>query len=159
MVTAAVFQQQTEQLAPTLYRIAQSILRAPHDAEDAVQEALIKLWEKKDRCKEETFGPYLIRIVINECRNIQRSRMRQTPVENLPESGDCTPENDLDLAQALDALPESLRLPLLLFYMEGWPSDWIAKALRISPIAVRNRLHRARKQLKITLTAKEGGVS
>ncbi len=141
------FREQAEKLSPTLYRVAQSILRSSPDAQDAVQEALLKAWAARDRCHQETFAPYVTRILINECRNIQRQRMRLTPVENLPEEAAPPEGADLDLRDAINRLPDSLRLPILLRYMEGWPDAMVAKALGITALAVRGRLHRGRKAL------------
>lgn len=145
------FRQEAEKLSPTLYRIAVSMLRSSFDAQDAVQEALLKCWAARDRCRKETFGPYLTRILINECRNVQRYRMRQTPVETLPDTAAPHTDIDIDLQNALEQLPDALRLPLLLKYMEGWNDAMIAKALGTTALAVRGRLHRGRKALRNTL--------
>ncbi len=150
------FKEEAQRLSPTLYRVAVSILRSSFDAQDAVQEALIKAWDARERCRMESFSPYLTRILINECRNIQRHRMRQTPVESLPEEIAPPNEIDLDLKDALDSLPDSLRLPILLKYMEGWNDAMIAKSLGITKLAVRLRLTRARKALKAILTMERG---
>ena len=150
------FREEAEKLSPTLYRVAFSILKSSFDAQDAVQEALLKAWAARERCREETFAPYLTRILINECRNIQRHRMRQTPVENLPNEPAQQEETDIDLKNAVQGLPELLRLPLLLKYMEGCSDSMIAKSLGISQIGVRTRLYRARKALKDALQPERG---
>lgn len=154
-MTDEQFRQEAERLSPALYRVAMSIVRSSFDAEDAAQEALQKAWIIRERCRNDTFPAYLMRIVINECRNIQRHRMRVQPRDTLPENS-TAPQNDaqIDLQNAIRTLPDTLRTPLLK-YMEGWDDRMIAQALRISPIAVRNRLHRARKRLAPMLTDKE----
>jgi RNA polymerase sigma-70 factor (ECF subfamily) len=53
-----------------------------------------------------------------------------------------------ELREAIDLLPESLRTPLLLHYMECYNDKETAGALGISVVAVKNRLYRARKALK-----------
>ena len=70
---------------PGLYRISLSILRARQDAQDAVQQALMKAWIARDKARPGSERAWLTRIVINECRSIQRQRMRVTPMENLPQ--------------------------------------------------------------------------
>lgn len=152
------FKSEAETLSPALYRAAVSILRSPHDAQDAVQEALLKAWAACERCREETFPSYLMHILINECRNIQRARMRQIPVEALPEEAAPQQSANPGLKNALDSLPDNLRTPLLLHYMEGWSGKMIAKSLGITAMAVRRRLYRARKSLKVILDM-EGGDS
>ena len=76
--------------------------------------------------------------------------MRQTPVESVPERAGDAPSDDLKLAVA--ALPEELRLPLLMKYMEGYREREIAEVLEISVPSVKNRLFRARHRLKEFLT-------
>lgn len=156
-MTEQQFKLEAEKLSPALYRVALSIVRAPFDAEDAVQEALGKAWAVRETCRADTFPAYLMRIAINECRNIQRQRMRVQPRETLPEQAmeNAPTDMQIDLKNAVDTLPDALRTPLLLKYMEGWADGMIAKALSISPIAVRNRLHRARRKLRPLLDDKE----
>lgn len=147
-----------EELSPTLYRVCVSILHQPQDAQDAVQETLVKAWARRHTLRQDTMRAYLVRIAVNECRNIQRRRMRQSPVETLPDEGVPPQERDLDLRRRIDALPETLRLPILLYYMEGWSDRMIAAALGTTAVAVRSRLSRARKKLKhmIELEQPEG---
>ena len=72
--------------------------------------------------------------------------MRTSPVEQLPETPSDLP--DMALRAAVDALPEILRLPLLLKYMESMSEKEIAVALRLTVPAVKSRLHRARQALR-----------
>ena len=74
----AEFEQLYITLYPGLYRLAQSILRQEADAQDAVQQAAVKAWAALDRLPPGRERAYFARIVINECRNIQRRRMRET---------------------------------------------------------------------------------
>ena len=125
-----------------LYRMAVSILRRQQDAEDAVQQALLKGWTARQKAWRGSEKAWLMRIVINECRNVQRYRMRVLPVETVPETPTDVP--DVSLRLAVDALPETLRLPLLLKYMESMSEKDGAAALRMSVPAVKSRLLRAR---------------
>ena len=70
------YERVAQEALPVLYKIAMGILRSDADARDAVQQALLKGWEKKENAREGMFRWYLTRILINECRNIQRSRQR-----------------------------------------------------------------------------------
>ena len=139
------------QLEP-LYRLSLSILRSQADAQDAVQQGMLRAWEKRRQVSDENkIRAWLARIVINECRNIQRKRMRVFPVADMPEEGpaDCMPGGELKAAIA--ALEEKLRTPLLLHYMEGFSEKEIAAALSIPQTTVKSRLHRARKVLRSEL--------
>lgn len=128
------------------YRVAVSILRRQQDAEDAVQQALLKGWSARHRAWKGCEQAWMMRIVVNECRNIQRYRMRVTPVEIMPETPAEGP--DIALRMAVDALPENLRLPLLLKYMESMSEKEVAIALRLSVPAVKSRLLRAKRMLR-----------
>ena len=136
-------------MLPGLYRLAQSILRNPADAQDAVQQAAVKAWLALDRLPAGGERAYFTRIVINECRNIQRQRMKVMTTAELPERG--LPPKDRELAQAVAKLPEALRLPLLMKYMEGYSEREISAALGIGVPAVKSRLYRARRRLERAL--------
>lgn len=138
-----------------LYRVAHAILWRDADCADAVQEAVFRGWRKKGRLRSpEVLETWLVRILINQCRDMLRRRAR----EGLPLSAEPSREDslceDLHLRMALKALPEKYRLPLLLHHLEGWPIPDVARALGITQSAATARLHRARKALRTLL---EGG--
>ena len=148
MISDDHFTQETIALTPSLYRISMSILRHEADCRDAVQQALLNVWAARRRLEETRFRAYLTRAVINECRNIQRKRMRETPIDEMPDIEYVMQPEQSELREAIDLLPESLRMPLLLHYMECFNEKETAAALGITVVAVKNRLYRARKALK-----------
>ena len=148
MISDDQFTRETTALTPTLYRISMSILRHEADCRDAVQQALLNVWAARRRLEETRFRAYLTRAVINECRNIQRKRMRETPIDEIPDIEYVMQPEQSELREAIDLLPESLRMPLLLHYMECFNEKETASALGITVVAVKNRLYRARKALK-----------
>lgn len=148
MISDDHFTQETIALTPSLYRISMSILRHEADCRDAVQQALLNVWAARGRLEETRFRAYLTRAVINECRNIQRKRMRETPIDEMPDIEYVMQPEQSELREAIDLLPESLRMPLLLHYMECFNEKETAAALGITVVAVKNRLFRARKILK-----------
>lgn len=152
MISDQQFTQQIMDLTPTLYRLSMSILRHEADCRDAVQQALMKAWAARDRVDPDRFRAYLTRIVVNECRNIQRRRQRVYPVAEMPDTEAVYQPEKSELAEAIQLLPESLRTPLLLFYMENYTEKETARALGITVTAVKNRLFRARRALKQRLT-------
>ena len=158
MISSEQFTQEVTALSPTLYRICISILHSELDSQDAVQQSLMKAWAKKDSVRPDTFRAFLTRIVINECRNIQRHRQRMIPAEQIDPAGEDFIPEDSDLKAAIDIMPEKLRTPLLLYYMENYMEREIAQALHISLVAVKNRLFRARRNLKTALLGKEAGA-
>lgn len=155
MVDAAAFQREAEAMLPRLYQTAYYVLRSRPDAEDAVQQGLMKAWAARGRARPETFGGWLARIVINECRNIQRHRMRVVPTEAMDEGvADFAPP-DPDLAQAVMALPEAVRIPFVLKYLACFSEREVALAVRVPVSTVKNRLAKARRMLREALADEE----
>lgn len=144
MMPDILFSEQAEAMLPSLHRICMSILHQRADAQDAVQGALLKAWEKRGSVTPERFRPWLTRIAINECRNIQRRRMRVVPTDRFDEREQ---PRELGLAEAIGGLPEKLRTPLLLKYMEGYAEREIAASLGVPVTTVKSRLYRARRAL------------
>ena len=135
-----------------LYRLAQGILRHPADAQDAVQQAVLQAWQRVDTIRPGSEKAYLARIVINECRNIQRRRQRTMPVPDFPDHT-AVPEPGLrELRDAVDRLPEKLRLPFLLVYMEGYSAKEAASVMGVTLFALKSRLKRAKTILQIELS-------
>lgn len=128
-----------------MFRMSQAMLGSAADAEDAVQQALLNAWRWRARIRQDTGRAYLMRIAVNCARDIQRRRMRMIPMERLPEDAYAPP--DSTLREALAALPEKLRLPLLLHHMEGLSEQEKARALHITLSACKSRLYQARKAL------------
>ncbi len=156
MISGEQFSNEGAALFPALFRLCMSILNNDQDAKDAIQQGLMKAWAARERVKPETFRAFITRIVINECRNIQRYRQRVTPVEYIDPGGEAYIPEDTGLKAAIGALPEKLRTPLLLYYMENYLEREIAKVLGISHVAVRNRLFRARRVLQAMMADREG---
>ena len=152
-MTKKQYEDEVEQLAPSLRRIAYSIVCNEHDAQDAVQQALLAVWARRECVEFARLKPYLTRAVINACRDIQRARQKAIPMKEMPEMSYQPPDGVL--ADAVERLPEELRLPLLLHYMEGYKLAEIAGALGQSLPQVTSRLFRARKRLKRMLEEAE----
>jgi RNA polymerase sigma-70 factor (ECF subfamily) len=147
--------------APTLYRVAFSVLRNSADAEDAVQEAFMRVLRHRDRLDEvRDRRVWLIRIVWNVVLDRKR-RMKTRPetddvtelVRVLPWQG-LTAEELASAAQhhahvlgCVDRLPEKERQVLVLSAFEELPSVEIAEVLGITESSVRSRLFRARNLL------------
>ena len=145
-MTKKQYEDEVERLAPSLRRIAYSIVRNEHDAQDAVQQALLAVWARRECVEFARLKPYLTRAVMNACRDIQRARQKAIPMKEMPEMS-YQPPDDV-LADAVERLPEELRLPLLLHYMEGYKLAEIAGALGQSLPQLTSRLFRARKLLR-----------
>lgn len=144
-------------LQGTLYRLSCAYLKGEHDRLDAISESVLKAWTKLDSLRDPaSFRPFLLRILIRECINIQRRQRRVIPMES-PETGtaDQDPFRHHALRQALDQLPQPLRVALLLHYMEGLEVKEIARLLGTTKGAVCSRLKRGRDKLRAMLSQEE----
>ena len=143
----------------TLYRVARAMLRRPVDQQDAVQEAVAKAWAKRDTLREERyFATWLTRILINECTQIARRQrrvelMRDWQEDALTACAGFAEPSAVDAA--LDALPDRLRLPTVLHYLEGFSLAEIAGMLHVPLGTVKARLHTARGALRLELSNDE----
>ncbi len=131
-----------------LYHIACSYLRGEHDRMDAISEAVLKAWQKRSTLKsEQYFDTWLARILINECIGVLRKQKRMIVVEEVPEKA-APSEPHQDLEWAVDALPQKLRIVVVLHYMEGYSVEEVARTLRLPRGTVCSHLSQARKALR-----------
>ena len=146
------FISEIEACSGMLYRVAWSILRNNADCEDALQDAALRAWEKRGRLRDERFfRTWITRILINACYDTQRKRRRTVSIEEIAEPA--VPPPDPTLAAALEALPQKLRLPLVLCYAEGMSYAEATQALRLPAATVRGRIARGKEQLRKELDA------
>ena len=149
-------------LTPAMLRVAVALL-GPADAEDAAQEAVTRAWQSWSTLRDtEALRPWLLRITVNVCRQWHRGRFgtRRRLTEPLPEDetaafallgadpGASDAAAALDLRQAVNALPEDLRLVVVLRYYGGMDATEIGAALGMPPATVRTRLKRALAMLR-----------
>ena len=144
---------------PRAYRTACLLLKSPADAEDAVQEALLRVWRFRDAIPAgDGRQAWLYRVVVNACLTRLRSdrrwreRVDDDRLLELPAQAD--PQRDAEdaaladcLVAALDRLPEHLRVPIVLRYYSGLPEKDIAVAIQRRPGTVKSRLNEARRRL------------
>jgi RNA polymerase sigma-70 factor (ECF subfamily) len=140
------------------------------DAEDAVQEALVRGMLAWPTLREPAaLRGWLLRITFNVCADWQRGRLgvqrRQTqmPPDNAVElpaplalaPGSAEHAARLDLRQAIDALPQDQRLAVILRYYVGLDATEISAATGQPSATVRSHLHRARAALRVALALPE----
>lgn len=134
-----------------LYRVAHALLWNDADCADAIQEAVVKGWLKRNTLRN---PEWLTRILINECHNIQRkSRVKLLPLDEqigLSDSNDFV--ENVQLRDALRRLPEKYRLALVLHHLEGFSLDEMADMLDMPATRIKSRLHQARSRLRAQLT-------
>lgn len=144
---------------PRAYRTACLLLKVPADAEDAVQEAFLRVWRFRDAIPPgDGRQAWLYRVVVNACLSRLRGdrrwreRVGDEALADLAASAD--PQRDAEdaalgacLTAALDRLPEHLRVPVVLRYYSGLPEKDIAVAIQRRPGTVKSRLSEARRRL------------
>lgn len=156
-MTELAFRETYLPLSETLYRIAFYILESRDEAEDAVQELYLKLWDTRERL-DTVLSPkaYSIRLLKNLCLNRIRKAQALTFPAELPEPESGQSQDDaLDARRRLDkvlegikALPERQREILLLRTFEGLSYQEIARRTGLGKATLRVLLARARKTLK-----------
>lgn len=148
-----------------VYRIALHDCRNRHDAEDIMQIVFLKLYRSAVAFESpEHLKNWLIRVTVNECRRMFVSpwKKHEECREYLPEEGAAwgfdseEARRDQEILQAVMALPRKFRVPVYLYYYEGYQAAEIAILLKKNPSTIQTRLMRARKHLKISL--EEAGI-
>jgi RNA polymerase sigma-70 factor, ECF subfamily len=134
------------------FKLAIVLLRDPHEAEDAVQEATLKAWRGLDRLRDESLArSWFLAIVANQCRSMRRGRwwsvlrMESVHASDVDEAS----EARLDLSREMSRLPVTDRAALFLFFYLDLPLAEVARVLRISPQAAKSRVHRAITRLRV----------
>ena len=137
-----------------LYAAAFNITRQRQDAEDAVQEALLRLFRSdKEFESEEHIKAWLIRVTINIAKSTCTSfwHRNRVPYEDYMEEIPFEDDSDRDLMEAVLSLPDKYRIIVHLHYYEGYKTREIADTLKLSENTVKTRLLQSRKLLKAKL--------
>ncbi len=146
------FAVQIMDMKKTLYHVACGILRSEADREDAVQECILKAWEKRGSLKSDAaFRSWVTRILINECYDICRRSSKIIVLDELPDAVAPDQIGNRELRDAIAGLEEIYRLPIILFYVEGFSIREISQMLMIPEGTVKSRLHAGRAKLRTLL--------
>lgn len=140
-----------------LLRTCYLLLRDTALAEDAVQETFVKAWRFYDGYrKEASEKTWLMRIAVNTCRDLQRSKWfihidRRVNMDDLPESAVPFELPDDTVTNAILSLPTALRQVITLRYFQSLTVQEVAEVLHVSPRTVHYRLDKAERYLKSSL--------
>ena len=177
------FQQEALPLLDSLYGAALRMTRNPSDAEDLVQETMLRAFRSFDRFEPGTnLKAWLFRILTNAYINTYRKRQREPQkvssddVEEFdlyrelknhdPQFAE-TPESlvldnlvDSDILEAIEQLPDQFRLAVVLSDIEGFTYAEMADIMDVPMGTVMSRLHRGRKALQKRLwdIARDRGI-
>lgn len=140
-----------------LLRTCYLLLRDTALAEDAVQETFVKAWRFYDGYrKEASEKTWLMRIAVNTCRDLQRSKWfihidRRVNMDDLPESAVPFELPDDTVTNAILSLPTALRQVITLRYFQSLTVQEVAEVLHVSRRTVHYRLDEAERYLKSSL--------
>ena len=140
------------------YALAYRILRDPHRAQDACQQALLGAWRDLPTLREpERFDAWLHRLVVNACyaesRGTRRwnARLRPLIVTDLHPDPASSVVDRAELEDAFGRLSPEHRAVVVLHHHLGYPLTEIAATLGIPVGTARSRLHYAVRQLRAVL--------
>ena len=140
-----------QQHSQMLLRLACTRLDNPADAEDAVQEAFLRLLSRAPSFADaEHEKRWLLRVTVNLCRDQLKGFWRKRTAALEPDEPAPDPET-LGVAEAIVALPEQYKAPIHLHYCEGYSVAEIGEILHLGQSAVKMRLKRGRDLLKLEL--------
>ena len=132
-----------------LFRTCYVILGNEADAEDAVQETIIKYMQKAPAFENsEHEKAWLITTARNQCRDMLRFRLRHPQINLEYLQGLSSDPHDSGILEALMSLPEKFRLVLVLYYVEEYRIEDIARIIQRTPSAVKMRLQKGRRLLE-----------
>ena len=134
----------------TLYHVAKTLLVSDADCADAIQETIVKAFTKLHTLRQDSHAKtWLVRILINECYTFMRRAKRVVSLEEWQcEEVAGEGEDYSDLYEAVRRLPPETRICITLYYLEGYSVKETANMLEITESGVKNRLARARKQMR-----------
>jgi RNA polymerase sigma-70 factor (ECF subfamily) len=149
-------------VSPRLWRLAWRMLRDQTEAEDVVQEALIRLWSRLARWRfgEARVETWLYRVTTNLCLDRLRKSGRFVDEDAAPEGADpsacaetvlIAEEARTLVDAAITALPDRQRAAILLSHFEGLAAAQVGEVLDCSVEAVESLLSRARRALRASL--------
>ena len=144
------------QYSPMLLRLAAARLPSEADAEDAVQDAFLKLLDRRGVFRDaEHEKAWLIRVTLQRAADIRRRKARETPLDAAAEESGASRDAGAELLSAVRALPEKYGAVIHLYYYEGYSVKETAKLLGLPVPTAGTRLARGRERLRQMLKEDE----
>ena len=161
------FAKLVERHQDAVYNLAYRKTGHASDAGDLAQEVFIRAYRKLDSYDSTySFRNWVLGICANQTRNffrglsrrrrVEEQHLLQQEIETAPGSGAGSDSRE-KLEKALQELPEKMRIPLVMKYMEGFSYEEIARILKIGLSAVKMRILRGRDELAERMMAMDGG--
>lgn len=138
--------------SPMLYRICVVMLGNETDAQDAVQDTICKYLERTKGFRDaEHEKAWLIKVAQNRCIDMRRFHLRHPQVELSEITASYEDPEYSDVLTQLVALPMPVKAAVYLYYIEGYKTAEVSEILGISVNAVKKRLQKGRRLLRLRL--------
>ena len=152
MTDKELFCEQIRQQEKAMYTLAFSVVRNETDAAEIISESIFRAYKSMDTLKnEKAFKPWILLIVHNTAVEFVRKNSKIISLDEV-EIPDENNENRLittiSLKEAIESLKQPYRTVIVLFYYEDFSIAQISKITDASIATVKQRLFRARKQLR-----------
>jgi len=164
---AREFEARIQDSSSLAFRVAYGVLRQRQDAEDVAQEALVRAFQHMASLRDrERFRAWLVRITWRAALDRRRADARRGRRELAIVASEAQPDAEAVVIgrehrqmvwEAIDGLPEKLRLVVVLSAIEGHDTREVAALVGTSEGTVKSRMHRARKELAKRLTCLKNG--
>lgn len=144
-----------------MYRLALRITLNSQEAEDVVQDVIIKIWKMREQLQNvENIEAYAMKMVNNLALDRQRMKVNQTEnIDGMDFAGNNSVEKNIEqeekinsIREAMNSLPEKQRIAMQLRDFEGYSYKEIAEVMQITEDQVKVSIFRARQHIKSKLT-------
>ena len=138
-----------------VYRVAFHACKNPADSQDIVQNVFLRLYRASPSFESpEHARRWILRVAVNESKRLVCSPWfhRHVPLEEYAQSLGMESPQETGLFQAVMGLPKKYRVPLYLYYYEGYPVKEVAALCGLKESTAQTRLQRARERLKKELS-------
>ena len=144
------FESLVEKYMDMIYRVAYSWTKNSDDANDVTRDVLIQLYKSNKKFESDVhIKNWLIKVTVNQCKMLFRTPWSKLEdISNYAETIGFEDESHLDLFFAVMKLDKKYRVPLMLFYYEGYSTKEISSFLGIPEKTISTRLFRAKAILK-----------
>ena len=142
-------EQLVERYSALLYRHSYAMLHNEEDARDMVQETFLRYMRTRPRLQDADHErAWLLTVAMNLCRNHLRQQKAHATLPLEAVADPISLPEDTPLLDRLSALPDKIKIVLLLHYVEGYKVREIAARLRLTQSTVKMRLQKGRQLLR-----------
>ena len=143
-----------EENKQSMYKVARGFLRNQEDIADAMAETVLNCFEKITTLQQDGyFKTWMIRILINNCKDILQKQRRSIPTQDVPEPEErFAGDGDTEFRELIEPLKEQDRSIFTLYYVYGMKTREIAACMEMKENTVVSRLKRGRETLRGVMT-------